>query len=103
MRSPAEIKRVIETRLRAYLSRDRTGIRREVLRLFVQINSITIAELVAELQKQFVVTFHAIASMVGIIASRIGILRASRNAEGVNCYELKEKYVSIVVGIVGVS
>jgi predicted HAD superfamily phosphohydrolase len=103
MRSPAEIKRVIETRLRAYLSRDRTGIRREVLRLFVQIKSITIAELVTELQKQFVVTFHAIASMVGIIASRIGILRASRNAEGVNCYELKEKYVSIVVGIVGVS
>ena len=103
MRSPAEIKRVIETRLRAYLSRDRTGIRREVLRLFVQIKSITIAELVAELQKQFVVTFHAIASMVGIIASRIGILRSSRNAEGVNCYELKEKYVSIVVGIVGAS
>jgi len=101
MRSPAEIKRVIETRLRAYLSRDRTGIRREVLRLFVQIKSITIAELVTELQKQFVVTFHAIASMVGIIASRIGILRAFRNAEGVNCYELKEKYVSIVVGIVG--
>ena len=103
MRSPAEIKRVIEMRLRAYLSRDRTGIRREVLRLFVQIKSITIAGLVAELQKQFVVTFHAIASMVGIIASRIGILRASRNAEGVNSYELKEKYVSIVVGIVGVS
>jgi hypothetical protein len=40
--------------------------------------------------------------MVCIIASRIGILRATRNAGGVNCYELKEKYVSIVVGIVGV-
>jgi len=102
MRSPTEIKKVIEMRLRSYLSRDRTGIRREVLRLFVKTKSITIAELVAELQKQFVVTFHAIASMVGIIASRIGILRATRNAGGVNSYELKEKYVSIVVGIVGV-
>jgi hypothetical protein len=46
------------------------------------------------------VTYHAIASLVGIIASRIGILRASRNTDGVNSYELKEKYVDIVIGIV---
>lgn len=103
MRSPQEIKRVIEARLRSYLSRDRTGIRRELLRLFVRIKSMTIAELVAELQKQFAVTFHAIASMVGIIASRIGILRMIRNADGVSSYELKEKYVDIVVRIVAVS
>ena len=101
MRSPTEIKRVIENRLRSYLSRDRTGIRREVLMLFVKTKTITIAELVAELQKRYTVTFHAIASMVGIIASRIGILRAHRSTEGVNRYELKEKYVDIVVGIVG--
>jgi Protein of unknown function (DUF2551) len=102
MRSPSEIKRVIEGRLRSYLSRDRTGIRREVLILFVKTRSITIAEIVAELQKRFTVTFHAIASMVGIIASRIGILRATRNTDGLNSYELKEKYVDIVTGIVGV-
>jgi hypothetical protein len=102
MRSPTEIKRVIEKRLRSYLSRDKTGIRREVLRLFVKTQSITIAEIVAELQKRFTVTFHAIASMVGIISSRIGILRANRNTDGVNRYELKEKYVDIVVGILAV-
>jgi hypothetical protein len=102
MRSPSEIKRVIEGRLRSYLSRDRTGLRREVLRLFVKTKSIVIAELVAELQKQFTVTFHAIASMVGIIASRIGILHATRNADGLHSYEIKEKYVDIVVRIVGV-
>ena len=102
MRSHSEIKRVIERRLRSYLSRDRTGIRRELLRLFVKIRSITIAELVAELQKQYTVTFHAIASMVGIISSRIGILHASRNADGVNSYELKEKYFDVVIRIVGV-
>ena len=101
MRSPTEIKRVIENRLRSYLSRDKTGILREVLMLFVKTKSITIAELVAELQKRFTVTFHAVASMVGIIASRIGILRANRNTDGANSYELKEQYVDIVVGIVG--
>jgi hypothetical protein len=102
MRSPQEIKRVIEARLRSYLSRDRTGIRRELLRLFVKIKSMTIAELANELQKQFAVTFHAIASMVGIIASRIGILHMIRRADGVSSYELKEKYVDIVVRIVQV-
>jgi len=101
MRSPSEIKRVVEGRLKSYLSRDRTGIRREVLRLFVKIKSLSIAELVAALQTQFAVTFHAIASMVGIIASRIGILHAMRNADGSNKYELKEKYFDIVVRIVG--
>lgn len=103
MRSPSEIKRVVEGRLRSYLSRDRTGIRREVLKLFVRLRSLTIADIVAEIQTQFTVTFHAIASMVGIIASRIGILRAQRNSDGVHSYELKEKYLDIVVRIVGVN
>ena len=96
-------KGVVEGRLRSYLSRDRTGIRREMLRLFVKTRSLTIAELVAKLKRQFAVTFQAIASMVGTIASRIGILSATRNSDGVHNYELKEKYFGIVVGIVGVS
>ena len=102
MGSPQEIKRVIENRLKSYLSRDKTGIRREVLRLFLQVKPMTIAEVVSELRKRFSVTFHAIASMIGIIASRIGILRATRDTDGVNSYMLKEKYVDIVVRIVGV-
>jgi len=93
--------RVVERRLRAYLSRDRTGIRREVLRLFVNTRSLSIAELVVQLKTRFTVTFQAIASMVGIIASRIGILCATRISGGLHNYRLKEKYVGIVVGIVG--
>ena len=103
MGSPHEIKRVIETRLRSYISRDRTGIRRELLRLFVRVKSMTIAELVTELQKNFSVTFHKIASMVGIIASRIGILRVTKSPDGVSLYELKDKYIDVVVRIVGVN
>ncbi|MGD1004189.1 MAG: DUF2551 domain-containing protein [Methanoregulaceae archaeon] len=100
MRSPQEIKRIIEARLRSYLARDRTGIRRELLRLFIRADSISIAELVAKLQKQFTVTFHTIASMVGIIASRIGILHVTKNTEGASFYQLKEKYVDLVVRLV---
>jgi hypothetical protein len=102
MRSPYEIKNVIEGRLKSYLSRDKTGIRREVLRLLLRVRSVTIAEILEELKARFPVSYHAVASMVGIIASRIGILRASRNADGVNTYELKEKYADLVGRMVGV-
>ena len=38
--------------------------------------------------------------MVGIIASRIGILHVRRNAEGTNSiYELKEQYVDVVTNV----
>ena len=81
-----------------YLSRDKTGIQREVLILFVNTRSLSIAELVGKLKTKFTVTFQAIASMVGTIASRIGILSATRTCGGIHNYRLKEKYVSIVVG-----
>ena len=36
MRATAEIKKVIESRLKNYVSRDKTGIRREMLKLFLK-------------------------------------------------------------------
>jgi hypothetical protein len=101
MRSQFEIERMIEGRLKSYLTRDKTGIRREVLRLLLRSRQVTIAEILAELKEQFSVSFHTIASMVGIIASRIGILRVSRNAGGITTYEFKEKYAAMVVRVVG--
>jgi hypothetical protein len=38
--------------------------------------------------------------MVGIIASRIGILKVNRNIGGISTYELKEKYAAMVVRLV---
>ncbi len=83
MRSPGELKKEIESRLKGYLSRDRDGIRHELLNLFVKVKSLTIPPQIYEkLQERFSVSYHSIASMVGIIASRIGILHVRRNAEG---------------------
>ncbi len=102
MRSPAEIKKEIEARLRGYLSRDRDGIRHELLNLFVKIKSLTIPQIYAKLQKRFSITYHSVASMVGIIASRIGILHVKRNADGTNTiYELKDQYVDVVTRTLG--
>lgn len=102
MRSQFEIESMIEGRLRSYLSRDKTGIRREVLRLLLRIKQMTIADILDELKEQFSVSFHTMASMVGIIASRIGILKVNRNTGGVSTYELKEKYAAMVVRLVSI-
>ncbi|ABS56311.1 conserved hypothetical protein [Methanoregula boonei 6A8] len=101
MRSQFEIERIIEGRLKSYLHRDKTGIRREVLRLFLRFRQTTIADILEDLKGQFSVSFHTIASMVGIIASRIGILKVSRNSGGVTTYELREKYAAMVVRLAG--
>lgn len=102
MRSPSELKKEIETRLKGYLSRDRDGIRHELLSLFVKIKSLTIPQIYGKLQEQFSISYHSLASMVGIIASRIGILRVRRNADGTNTiYELKDQYVDVVTDILG--
>jgi len=102
MRSPGELKKEIEDRLKSYLSRDRDGLRHEVLGLFVKVRALTIPQIYETLRKRFTITYHSIASMVGIIASRIGILHVRRNAEGTNSiYELKEQYVDLVTKILG--
>ncbi len=102
MRSPYELKGEIEARLKGYLSRDRDGIRHELLSLFVKVKSLTIPQIYGKLQEQFSISYHSVASMVGIIASRIGILHVRRNADGTNTiYELKDQYVDVVARILG--
>ncbi|MDD1718715.1 MAG: DUF2551 domain-containing protein [Methanoregulaceae archaeon] len=102
MRAPAEIRKIIETRLKSYISRDRTGIRREMLRLFLRIKSLTIQQIFDALNKRFSISYHSVAAMVGIIASRIGILRVSRSKDGAySVYQLKDQYHEIVMRAVG--
>ncbi|EJG07234.1 MAG: DUF2551 domain-containing protein [Methanofollis liminatans] len=97
MRSPADFKKEIEARLKKYLSRDSTGIRHEVLAFFVRIKSATIPELYTRLSETFAISYHSVASMVGIIASRMGILHVKRDMDGANAvYQIKEDYVCMV-------
>lgn len=101
MRSPHEIKGVIETRLKNYLSRDKTGVRRALLQLFLRLKCLTIAEIFEILARKFSISYHSVAAMVGIIASKIGILHVTRSKEGTcSIYSLKEQYAAMVAVIV---
>ena len=97
MGTPDGIRREIRRRLKAYLLRDRTGIRREVVGLFLRLRSLTIPRIYETLRHRFSVSYHALASMVGIIASRIGILHMRKQPDSPYAvYELKEEYVDVV-------
>lgn len=101
MRSPHEIKAVIETRLRNYLSRDRTGVRRALLKLFLRLKCLTIAQIHEALARKFTISYHSVAAMVGIIASKIGILHVTKERESsYSIYSLKEQYAGMVARIV---
>ena len=101
MRSRAEFRHTIEARLKNYLSRDKTGIRHEMLKLFLKIRSLTIAQIFEELNKRFVISYHSVAAMVGIVASRIGILHVNRSSDNTHSiYRLKEQYSDLVTRIV---
>lgn len=100
MRSPVDFKSQICRRLKDYLSRDRTGIRRALLALFIRIKSWTIPQIFDQLKEHFSISYHSVASMVGIIASRIGILRVKKSLDSNNTlYEMKEQYLDLVSGV----
>ena len=97
---PGDLQGFIEGRLRGYLSRDRTGIRHALLSLFLASRSMTIPNVYQELQDGFPTSYHSVASMVGTLASRIGILRVRRAAgTTASVYELREQYLDLITRV----
>ncbi|MCZ0859750.1 MAG: DUF2551 domain-containing protein [Methanocorpusculum sp.] len=97
MLSPSDLRKEIENRLRKYLARDKSGIRKELLSLFVRAKSLTVAQIHEKLAEKFSVSYHSIASMVGTIASKLGILSTRRSPDGtIGVYEVKEQYVDVI-------
>ena len=97
MLSPSDLRKEIENRLRKYLARDKSGIRKELLSLLVRAKSLTVAKIHEKLAEKSSASSHAVASMVGTIASKLGILSTRRNPSGtLGVYEVKEQYVDVI-------
>jgi hypothetical protein len=85
-----------KNRLIKFILKDKTGIRKSLLWLFLQVKSCTTVDIYDFLIKQgFNVNYRAVSSMVGQMHSRIGILRVYLAKER-NVYALKENYFDIV-------
>ena len=101
MITPSDLRKEIEERLRSYLSRDKSGIRKALLGLIVKMKTATVPEIHATLSATFSVSIHSVASMVGTIASKFGILSMKKAKDGdLGVYELKPQYAELVERVI---
>lgn len=87
----------IKKRLEQYLELDSDGIRSLLMKIFLRVKEVSIDAIHSELSKKFEVTRNAVASMVGYIHSKLGILRKNKTSyKETSTYSIKEKYVDVV-------
>ena len=86
----------VKYRLIKFVHKDKIGIRKSLLKLFLEAKRYNTIEIYEYLIKQgFNVNYRAVSSMVGQMHSRLGILRFYLTYEH-NVYVLKEDYLNVV-------
>lgn len=87
----------IKRRLEVYIELDIDGIRKLILDILLRLKKVTVDQLFNELNKNFKISFSAVASTLGYIHSKLGILHAYKESYKTPIvYSLKEEYVDIV-------
>jgi predicted transcriptional regulator len=93
----SSIQSKIKRRLEKFIELDVNGLRRNVLSIFLKAKRITVDDLHTALTKKYDVSRSAVASMVGYIHSKLGILRAHKESyKTPTVYSLKEEYVDLI-------
>ncbi|MDW7725635.1 MAG: DUF2551 domain-containing protein [Candidatus Methanoperedens sp.] len=83
---------MIETRLNKYLNKDETGLRKSILKFFLNSESFTTQDIFELLKKEgFDVNYRGISATVGLMNTRLGILRVDVKGDR-NIYTLKDEY-----------
>lgn len=94
-----EIKNQVKERLIKYLRRDETNLRKNVLKLFLIGETYTTNDIYNNLVEQgFDVNYRGVSAMVGLMNTRLGILRIDVTREH-NHYSLKEDFSEIVKSV----
>ncbi len=90
---------LVRERLEKYLSRDSSGVRKKVLELFLNGEKFTTEEIFNHLRKEgFGVNYRGVSAMVGLMNTRLGILRIDVGGEH-NLYSLKESHRKILKSV----
>ncbi|VVB85439.1 Uncharacterised protein [uncultured archaeon] len=86
----------MKSRVTKYLLRDETGIRRSVLKLFLTSKPYTTQDVFDALKGEgFDVNYRGVSAMVGLMNTRLGILRIDVKGDH-NVYSLKIEYKNAV-------
>ncbi|HIH69774.1 DUF2551 domain-containing protein [Methermicoccus shengliensis] len=86
-------------RLMRYVGNDPRGIRRAVLESFACGEELTTEHILTQLgERGMCVSKQSVNSMVGLLASRMGLLRVSTNGKR-RSYALKAEYMELLRGV----
>ena len=97
----ASIRAKINSRVEKFLEVDSSGFRRAILSIFIKVIKATIDELHEMLSSKYNVSRNTVASMVGYIHSKLGILRAHKESyKTPMVYQLREEYKDLLLKIV---
>src|SRR3989304_9874491 len=87
----------IKRRLEVYLELDIDGLRKFVINILLKLKKLTVDRLYQELNKKFKISHRAVASTLGYIHSKLGIIHAVKESYKTPIvYSLKEEYVNII-------
>ncbi len=90
----------IKRRLEVYLELDIDGIRKFIINMLLELKTVTIDLLHQEINKKFKVSYSAVASSLGYIHSKLGILHVTKESyKTPTVYSLKEEYVDIIKSV----
>lgn len=98
------IRAKIKSRVEKFLEVDSSGYRRAILCIFMKVKKATIDELHEMLSRKYSVSRNTVASMVGYIHSKLGILRAHKESyKTPMVYALREEYADLLLKVVNPS
>ncbi len=86
----------IKSRLRKYLERDRKGIRRRLLMVLLEGEKYTTEEIYERLNSKDV-NQRGVSAMVGLMSSRLGIIKTELGEK--NRYCIKPEYAEVVKSV----
>jgi len=90
-------KEKIKKRLEKYIELDTDGIRNFILNIFLSVKEATVDVVHRILSKKYDVSHNMVASMIGYIHSKLGILKARKESYKTTIvYSLREDYVELV-------
>ncbi len=87
----------IKRRLDMYLELDIDGIRKFIIDILLRLKKVTVDQLYTELNMKFNISYSAVASTLGYIHSKLGILHAYKESYKTPIvYSFKEEYIDLV-------
>jgi len=100
----SSIRSKIKRRLEKFIELDANGVRSQILSVFLKLKEATVDTIYETLAKKRDISRSAVASMIGYIHSKLGILRAHKESYKTPIvYSIREDYVDMIKAVLNSS